>query len=73
LDFALSSISCSNGIYDHNQQESKLDIEQCWGIFAVSGLFPWLVVCCYLMGHKECKYQDFQQPGSWWIYVECCI
>jgi hypothetical protein len=47
-----------------NQQESRLDIEQCWGIFAVSDLFPWSVICCYLMGHKQCKHQDFQRPGS---------
>jgi hypothetical protein len=31
---------------------------------AVSGLFPWSAVCCYLMGHKQCKHQDFQRPGS---------
>jgi hypothetical protein len=32
-----SSISCSSGI---------------WGIFAISGLLPWLAICCYLKGHK---------------------
>jgi hypothetical protein len=21
-------------------------------------------LCCYLTGHKQCKHQDFQQPGS---------
>jgi hypothetical protein len=25
---------------------------------------PWSAVCCYLTGHKQCKHQDFQQPGS---------
>jgi hypothetical protein len=35
-----------------------------WGIFAVFGLLPWSAVCCYLTGHKQCKHQDFQQPGS---------
>jgi hypothetical protein len=23
------------------------------------------------MGHKQCKHQDFQQPRSQWIHVEC--
>jgi hypothetical protein len=44
-----SSISCLSGI---------------WGIFAVSGLLPWSAVCCYFTGHKQCKHQDFQRPGS---------
>jgi hypothetical protein len=35
--------------------------------------FPWLAVCCYLTGHKECKHQDFQRPGSRWIHAECGI
>ncbi len=39
----------------------------------VSGLLPWSAVCCYLTGHKQCKHQDFQQPGSWWIHTECGI
>jgi len=39
-------------ICDHNQQESRLDIQQHWDIFAVFGLFPWSTVCCYFMGHK---------------------
>ncbi len=39
----------------------------------VSGLLPWLAVCCYLMGHKQCKHQDFQRPRSRWIHVECDI
>jgi hypothetical protein len=30
-------------------------------------------VCCYLTGHKQCKHQDFQRPGSPWIHVECGI
>jgi hypothetical protein len=30
LDFASSSISYSSDICDHNQQESRLDVEQCW-------------------------------------------
>ncbi len=62
--FALSSISCLSGICDDNQQESRLDTEQRWGIFAIFGLLPWSAVCCYLTGHKQCKHQDFQQPGS---------
>jgi hypothetical protein len=53
-----SSISCSSGI---------------WGIFVVSGLLPWSAVCCYLTGHKQCKHQDFQRPGSRWIHAECGI
>ncbi len=44
-----SSISCSSGI---------------WGIFVISGLLPWSAACCYLTGHKQCKHQDFQRPGS---------
>jgi hypothetical protein len=36
--FALSSISYSSGICDDNQQEWRLDIEQCWGIFVVFSL-----------------------------------
>jgi hypothetical protein len=39
----------------------------------VSGLSPWSAVCCYLTGHKQCKHQDFQQPGSRWIHAECGI
>jgi hypothetical protein len=37
----------------------------------VSGLLPWSAVCCYLTGDKQCKHQDFQQPGSRWIHEEC--
>jgi hypothetical protein len=40
---------------------------------AVSSLFPWSAVCCYLTGHKQCKHQDFQRPGSRWIHAECGI
>jgi hypothetical protein len=40
---------------------------------AVPGLFPWSAVCCYLTGHKQCKHQDFQRPGSPWIHAECGI
>jgi hypothetical protein len=40
---------------------------------AVSGLLPWSAVCCYLTGHKQCKHQDFQRPGSRWIHAECGI
>ncbi len=64
------SYSYLSGIYDDNQQESRSDTKQHWGIFVVSGLFPWSAVCCYLMGHKQCKHQDFQQPGSQWIHAE---
>ncbi len=39
----------------------------------VSGLLPWSAVCCYLTGHKQCKHQDFQRPGSQWIHAECGI
>ncbi len=35
------------------------------------GLSPWSAVCRYLTGHKQCKHQDFQQPGSLWIHAEC--
>jgi hypothetical protein len=42
-----------------------------WGIFAVSGLLPWSAVCCYFTGHKQCKHQHFQWPGSQWIHAEC--
>ncbi len=31
------------------------------------------VICCYLTGHKQCKHQDFQRPGSRWIHAECDI
>ncbi len=31
---------------------------------------PWSAVCCYLTGHKQCKHQHFQRPGSPWIHVE---
>jgi hypothetical protein len=58
--FASSSISCSSGIYDDNQQKSRSDIEQCWGIFAISSLFPWSTICCYLTGHERCKSQAVQ-------------
>jgi hypothetical protein len=56
-------------ICNDNQQESRSDIEQCWGIFAVFDFLPWSAVCCYLTccyltGHKQCKHQDFQRPGS---------
>ncbi len=37
----------------------------------VSCLLPLSAVCCYLTGHKQCKHQDYQQPGSRWIHVEC--
>jgi ATP-dependent DNA helicase PIF1 len=31
------------------------------GVYLLSpSLFPWLVVCCYVTGHKQCKHQDFQ-------------
>ncbi len=50
--FASSSISSSSGICNHNQQESRSDIQQRWGISATSGLFPWSAVCCYFTGHK---------------------
>jgi hypothetical protein len=56
--------SYSSGICDDNQQESRSNTKQCWGIFAIIGLLPWLVVCCYLTGHKQCKHQNFQRPGS---------
>ncbi len=62
--FGSSSISCLSGICDDNQQESRSDIEQRWGIFVVSGLFPWLAIYCYLTSHKQCKHQDFQRSGS---------
>jgi hypothetical protein len=39
----------------------------------VSGLLPLSAVCCYLTGHKQCKHQDFQRPGSGWIHAECFI
>jgi len=64
LNFVSSSISYSSDICDHNQQESRSNIEQRWGICVVSNLFPWLAICCYLTGHKQCKYQDFQRPRS---------
>ncbi len=47
------SYSCSSGICDDNQQESRLDIEQRWGIFVVSNLLSWSTICCYLIGHKQ--------------------
>lgn len=34
------------------QQESRSDIQERWGIFGVSGLFPWSAVCCYFTGQK---------------------
>jgi hypothetical protein len=37
------------------------------------GLLSWSAVRCYLMGHKQCKHQDFQWPGSRWIHAECGI
>ncbi len=67
------SYSYLSEICNDNQRESRLDIEQHWGIFVVSGLFSWLVVCCYLTGHKQCKHQDFQWPWSQWIHSECGI
>ncbi len=33
----------------------------------------WSAICCYLTGHKQCKHQDFQQPGSRWINAKCGI
>jgi hypothetical protein len=44
--------------------------QQTQHIFAISCLFPWSAVCCYLTGHssKQCKHQDFQRPGSQWIH-----
>jgi hypothetical protein len=30
-------------------------------IFAVSGLFQWSAVCCYLTGHKLCKHQIYRE------------
>jgi len=71
--FVSLSISYSSGICDDNQQESRSNTEQCWGIFAITGLLPWLVVCCYLTGHKQCKHQNFQRPRSWWIHAKCGI
>jgi hypothetical protein len=50
-------------ICNDNHQESRSNIEQCWDIFVVSSVLPWLAVCCYLTGHKQCKHQDFQRPG----------
>jgi hypothetical protein len=35
-----------------------------WGIFVVSDLLPWSAICCYLTGHKQCKHEGFQWPGS---------
>ncbi len=32
-------------------------------IFVISSLLPWSTVCCYLMGHKQCKHQDFQKTS----------
>jgi len=58
-------MTCSSGICDDNEQESRSDTEQHWGIFVISGLLPWSAVCCYLMGHKQCKHQDFQGPGEY--------
>ncbi len=47
--------------------------QQTQHIFAISGLFPWSAVCCYLTGHKQCKHQDFHWPGSQWIHAKCGI
>jgi len=49
-------ISCSSGICDDNQQESRLDTKQHWGIFAISSFLPWSAVCCYLTSHKQCEH-----------------
>jgi len=69
--FASLLISYSSGICDDNQQESWSNIEQHWGIFAITGLLPRLAVCCYLTSHKQCKHQDFQRPRSRWIHAKC--
>jgi hypothetical protein len=40
---------------------------------AVFGLLSWSTICCYFTGHKQCKHQDFQWPGSQWIHAKCGI
>ncbi len=53
----------SCGVCDHNQQESKSDIQQHWGIFAISDLFPWSAVCCYFTVISSANIKIFNGQG----------
>jgi hypothetical protein len=56
--------------YQYQQQTQHWTLNNV-GYIIVSSLLA--AVCCYLTGHKQCKHQDFQRPGSQWIHAECDI